>query len=159
MTYSWNKLMEKINTLSPVELVMLALGFLLIAGLLLAWRLGAKRKPIIYRGPMHLSLHSFQVAPLGRDAILRIHNHGEAVVLVSANIKKNRDIGVVNVLSGHDLLPGKTYGILLEVRGKDRMLPDFELELTYVDSHRNVFRQSFFPEMKGAKKARRIRKA
>ena len=155
----WKELMDRINTLSPVELVVLALVFLLLASLLMAWRLGNKRKPTIHQGPLHISMHSFQVAPLGRDAIMRIHNHGEPVTLVAANIKRTKELGVVNVLSGHEFLSGKTYGIMLQALGKDRMLPDFELELTYMDQHRQVFRQSFFPELKGAKKARRVRKS
>lgn len=108
--------------------------------------------------PLHIVFHSFQIAPLGRDAILRIHNTREAVTLLSAQIKGSKNIVVKNALAGHELATGKVYGLMMEVVGKDRMLPDFEVVLTYMDAARNVYRQSFFPEWKSAKPPRRIKR-
>ncbi len=108
--------------------------------------------------PLHIAFHSFQIAPLGRDAILRIHNTRETVTLLSSQIKGSKNIVVKNALAGHELATGKVYGLMMEVVGKDRMLPDFEVVLTYMDTARNVYRQSFFPEWKSAKPPRRIKR-
>ncbi len=116
-----------------------------------------KRRPLPAK-PMHIAFHSFQMAPLGRDALLRIQNTREDVVLLSAVVKGSKDIAVKNALAGHEFSTGKVYGIMLEAIGKDRMLPDFEVVITYTDAGRNVYRQSFFPELHGAKPAKRIKR-
>ncbi len=119
---------------------------------------GRKRRKALPVLPMHIAFHSFQLAPLGRDAMLKIQNTGEAVSLLSVSIKGSKEIAVKNAIAGHELDSGKVYGIMLEATGKDRMLPDFEIVLNYMDARRNVFRQSFFPELQGAKPARRIKR-
>jgi hypothetical protein len=108
--------------------------------------------------PMHLTFHAFQLAPLGRDGLLKIRNTGEEVVLLSAGIKGARGVLVKSALAGHTLGQGKVYGIFFEAEGKERLARDFECVLTYADTRKNVFSQSFFPELKGAKTPKRIRK-
>jgi hypothetical protein len=117
-----------------------------------------KRRRPLPNVPMHLTFHAFQLAPLGRDALLKIRNTGEEVVLLSASIKGAQGVLVKSALAGHTLGNGKVYGIFFEAEGKERLACDFECVLTYSDYGRNVFRQSFFPELKGAKPPKRIRK-
>ncbi len=117
-----------------------------------------KRRRPLPAVPMRIAFHTFQVAPLGRDALLKIRNTGEAVVLLSASVKGTTGVLVKSALAGHELGNGKVYGIFFESEGKERLATDFECVITYMDPQKNVFRQSFFPELKGAKSPKRIRK-
>jgi hypothetical protein len=155
----WALLVDKTAAFGPVEwgiAVTGSLGLLILPFLLIS---GGRRRKTLSRMPTHIAFYSYQSAPLGRDALLKIMNTRTNVVLLSVAIKGSDDIEVKNALAGHELSSGKVYGIMLEAVGKDRMLPDFELILTYVDAGSNVWRQSFFPDLQGAGKAKRIKKA
>jgi hypothetical protein len=155
----WAWLADKTATFGPVEWGIAAtggLGLLILPFLLIS---GGRRRKTLSRIPTHIAFFSYQSAPLGRDALLKIKNTREDVVLLSVAVKGSEEIDVKNALAGHELLSGKVYGIMLEAVGKDRMLPDFELVLTYMDAGRNVWRQSFFPDLQGAGKAKKIKKA
>lgn len=152
-------LADKTAGFGPVEWGVAAtggLGLLLLPFLL---TISSRKKKRIAPYPTHLAFHTYQAAPLGRDALLKVKNTREDVVLLSVAVKGTDEIEVKNALAGHELPSGKVYGILLEATGKDRMLPDFELILTYTDGARNVWRQSFFPDLQGAGVPKKIRKA
>ncbi len=135
-----------------------ALGLGLVLLPFLAGSGRKKKGRQLQAGSMHIAFHSFQLAPLGRDALLKIRNTRDDVVLLSIAVKGSSEVAVKNALAGHEFSAGKVYGILLEASGKDRMLPDFEVVITYMDRGRNVFRQSFFPDLQGAKPPKRIKR-
>jgi hypothetical protein len=155
----WALIVEKTAAFGPLEWGATGAAGLLLFLLPVVLGGGTRRRnrplPVV---PMHLTFHTFQMAPLGRDAFLKIHNTRDRVTLLSAAIKRSKFIIIKNALAGHEFEAGKVYGILLEAIGKDRMLPDFEVVITYMDAQRNVFRQSFFPELQGAKPPKRIRR-
>jgi len=154
----WAFVLEKTGAFGVLEWAVAgALGFGLVLLPVIAGS-GRRAKRPLPAVPMHVVFHSFQVAPLGRDALLKVQNTRDDVVLLSAAIKRTKNVVVKNALAGHEFGAGKVYGLLLEVVGKDRMLPDFEVVITYMDARRNVFRQSFFPELQGAKPPKRIKR-
>lgn len=155
----WAWLADKTATFGPVEwgvAVTGGLGLLILPFLLM---MGKRRRKTLSSVPTHLAFYSYQSAPLGRDALLKIQNTLADVVLLSVAIRGSDEIEIKNALAGHELPAGKVYGIMLEAVGKDRLLPDFELVLTYMDAGRNVWKQSFFPDLQGASRTKRIKKA
>lgn len=155
----WVWLAEKTAAFGPLEWGVTATGGLGLLVLPFLLGMSSRQRKMVSRVPTHISFYSYQSAPLGRDAMLKINNTRETVVLLSATVKGSDEITVKNALAGHELLSGKVYGIMLEANGKDRMLPDFELVLTYMDAGRNVWRQSFFPDLQGAGRAKRMKRA
>ncbi len=89
-----------------------------------------------------LALESFQISPLGRDAFLKIKNNGEVATLTSLFVRDRRDIIVKNAFAGHELGRGKVYSILLEATADEKINVDFNVEITYFDQMRNVYRQT-----------------
>lgn len=155
----WAWLADKTAAFGPLEWGVTATGSLGLLVLPFLLGMSSRKRKTLSRAPTHIAFYSYQSAPLGRDALLKISNTRDHVVLLSVAIKGSDEIEVKNALAGHELLSGKVYGIMLEAKGKDRMLPDFELVLTYMDAGRNVWRQSFFPDLQGAGRAKRIKRA
>jgi hypothetical protein len=114
-------------------------GFLLILLLVLIFRKKPKSK---FPG---LTISLFQIAPLGRDAYLKIQNPERTVVLSQYKILGRNDIIIKNHLSGHRLETQKEYSILMEANSTARLEGNFSLELTYMDENGNVFEQRLFP--------------
>ncbi|HRD82253.1 MAG TPA: hypothetical protein PK198_14965 [Saprospiraceae bacterium] len=155
----WAWLAGKTAAFGPLEWGLTATGGMGLLVLPFLIGMSRRQRKVVSRVPTHLAFYSYQSAPLGRDALLKIKNTRDHVVLLSVAIKGSDEIEVKNASAGHELLSGKVYGIMLEAAGKDRMLPDFELVLTYMDAGRNVWKQSFFPDLQGAGRAKRIKKA
>lgn len=155
----WAWLTNKTAAFGPVEWGVAATGGLGLLILPFLLRVSGKQRKILSPKPTPIAFYSYQSAPLGRDALLKIKNTHDDVVLLSVTVKGADKIEVKNALAGHELPSGKIYGIMLESVGKDRMLPDFELVLTYMDAGRNVWRQSFFPDLQGAGRVKRMKKA
>ena len=128
-----------------------------LGGLILLWiiiRL-ARRKPKAVTFP-GLAVSLFQIAPLGRDAFLKILNPAGPVVLSQYKIIGRDDILVKNHLSGHRLEGNKEYSILLEASGANRLAPDFSLELTYIDEGGLVYRQRLLPGQQRVEAPKRV---
>ena len=90
-----------------------------------------------------IGLHSFQVAPLGRDAYLRLKNDGHPAIIKALEFKKRQDIGIKNHYFDYRLEPQKVYGLLLNAKGKERIAADFEVILHYNDEAGNQYKQVF----------------
>lgn len=139
-----NKLLQPVLDLLEkwgIEPWMAAAG--LGALLLLILVLLLRRKP--KAGFPGLLVSLFQIAPLGRDAFLKLRNPGSTVVLSQYKILGRNDIQIKNHLAGHRLETQKEYSILMEVSGTDRLEPNFTLELTYMDEAGQVYRQKLMP--------------
>lgn len=104
-----------------------------------------------------LTLHAFQIAPLGRDAFFKIRNNGEQATLTTMLIKGRNDLLIKSDYAGHQIDKEKVYGILLETTSKDRIQNDFSIELMFIDQHRNVYRQVFDMRQQAALPAKLVR--
>lgn len=127
-----------------------ALGALLL--LLIIW-LAARKPKATFPG---LQVNMFQIAPLGRDAFLKIQNPAETVVLSQYKVIGRNDVAIKNHLSGHRMDQLKEYSILLEATGSERLDPNFTLELTYIDNAGKVYRQKLVPGQMRAEPPKRI---
>lgn len=90
-----------------------------------------------------VKLYSFQIAPLGRDAFLKVQNTGELATLTKLEILGRDNIRVRNAVAGHKLAKGKIYSILLEATGPNKIKDGFEVKITYMNSTGKVAVQSF----------------
>jgi hypothetical protein len=106
-----------------------------------------------------LSLQSFQISPLGRDAYLKVLNNGQTAQITNLKIKGRRDIAVKNAVAGHQLPQGESYRILLESTGQQKLDHNFSMELSYIDQLGNVYQQMFLMKQQFAKPAKLIRLA
>ncbi len=133
-----NKIIEFAKAMTIEQWAMVAGGLILL--LLLRWIIKKasqpkKRKPkrqAVSTAP-GVKLYTFQIAPLGRDAFLKIQNTGEDVTLTKLEIKDRQNIIVKNALSGHKLDTNKIYGILLEAEGNSKITDAFSVQLTYLN--------------------------
>jgi hypothetical protein len=115
-------------------------GLALVLLILLVLRIG--RRAALRRAP-RLELSAFQLSPLGRDALLKVRNLGEAVTLTQLSIYGRQDVAIKNTIAGHVLPPGSSYRILLESSGEARLRADFEVEFVYATAGRKAYRQRF----------------
>lgn len=97
-----------------------------------------KVKPTVTQQGKGLQLHTFQIAPLGRDAFLKIQNISDSVTLTKLEIPDRHNIRVKNALAGHKLDKNKIYSILLEAEGNTKLEDGFTVKLTYLTSHGKV---------------------
>lgn len=86
-------------------------------------------------------LKSFQISPLGRDAWLRLRNEGHLAVLQDVKVKKRKDILVKTNFKDVKMPSQGTTSLFLNALGEERIREDFELELLYIDSIGNHYRQ------------------
>jgi len=125
------------------------LGVLLLLIIILI----ARRKPkATFPG---LLVNLFQIAPLGRDAFLKIQNPAGPVVLSHYKVIGRNDVVVKNHLSGHLLDSQKEYSILLEANGNQRLEGDFTLELTYIAEGGVIYQQRLLPGQQKAESPKR----
>ncbi|PSR09160.1 MAG: hypothetical protein DA408_08970 [Bacteroidetes bacterium] len=122
----------------------LVLGVGLVLAVLVLWLLfalvrGGGRKP----AGSGLAIQSFQLAPLGRDAYLKVVNPGVPVTLSAVTILGRADVTVKNEVAGQLLGSDGAYSILLEASGAERLLPNFSVQFTFVDTQRQAFLQVF----------------
>lgn len=118
-----------------------------------------KRKKRARKIAPTLSLQSFQISPLGRDAYLKVLNNGQTAQITDLKIKGRRDIVVKNAVAGHQLPQGESYRILLESNGHNKLDYNFSMELSYIDQLGNVYQQMFLMKQQFAKPAKLIRLA
>lgn len=115
-----------------------------------------KKKQALQVRP-HLLLDAFQIAPLGRDAFLKIRNAGNPATFVNLAIKGRNDILSKNSFQGHRLEKDKVYSILLEAIGKLKIEQNFSIEITFMDVHQNVYKQQFDLMKQTVKQAKLIK--
>lgn len=130
-------------------------------GLVLLILVSTIRKAVVKRRERRLAprliLEAFKISPLGRDAFFKIQNLGEKAILTTISFQGRKDIAVKNALAGHQLEKGKGYSILLETTGQEKMDANFSIELRFMDSRNNVYRQTFVPGQNLAKPAKVVR--
>ena len=113
-------------------------GFLFLLIILLAIRRSGKSRGVKVKKASHIHLHSFQIAPLGRDAFVKIKNTGEPAVLSGLKILGREDMVIKNAFAGQKIDQDKEYGIFLEVEGKNKIQPGFMLEVTVLGANGQV---------------------
>lgn len=103
-----------------------------------------------------LVINLFQIAPLGRDAFLKIQNPAGPVVLSQYRVIGRNDVLIKNHISGHRLESQKEYSILLEANGTRRLESDFSLELTYITEEGKVYQQRLLPGQQRVEPPKRV---
>ncbi len=116
------------------------------------------RKRWIKKHAPDLWIQSFQIAPLGRDAFLKIKNTGELAQLKDLRFLKRYDLKAKENYKDYPLEKNKVYGVFLEAAGKDRIEDDFDVELYFEDKVGNSYKQVFNIEEKQARKARLLKR-
>lgn len=100
-----------------------------------------KEKKIFKQAPK-LSISSFQIAPLGRDAVFTIKNDGSDAIISQLKITDRTDLLIKNEFGGHKIIQGKEYRIFLESAGKEKLDDNFCLHLVFMDMQGNTFQQN-----------------
>jgi len=101
------------------------------------------RKKWIKKHAPELWIQSFQIAPLGRDAYLKIKNTGQLAELKDLRFLKRYDLKAKENYKDYPLEKDKIYGLFLEAAGKDRIEEDFGIELYFEDQIGNEYKQVF----------------
>jgi hypothetical protein len=129
--------LEFVKNMTIEQWAYVAGGFVVI--LLLRWIIKRANKPKKVKVRQQasnqspgLQLHTFQIAPLGRDAFLKIHNTGEPVTLTKLEFLDRQQIRVKNAIAGHKLDKDKIYSVLLEAEGNTKLNDGFTVKLTYL---------------------------
>lgn len=127
--------------LSAEQLLLLGGGVALL--LFVVWPLvAAIRRSRVRRAPT-LAITSFQIAPLGRDAFLKLHNPSEAITLTAVQLHGRTDVQVKNAVAGQQLSHQGDYRLLLEATEDQRLTADFDIEFTFANADRRSFKQRF----------------
>lgn len=132
---------ESLQAYDPVLVFGLGFGLLvLLIIIIIVISRSTRRSRLRQRG---LVVQSFQIAPLGRDAFLKISNPGLPVTLLNLQLIGRQDIKVKNDVAGQQLTQGGSYSILLEAMGDRRLNGQFQVELTFSDQQRTPYQQLF----------------
>lgn len=99
----------------------------------------SRKKPAI----PFLTIPSFQIAPLGKDAFLKLNNPGERLTLLALEIIGKTDIHVKNQVAGHVMATAANYSILMEASSNNRIGNDLKVAVTFVDGYNKTYRQVF----------------
>ena len=145
----WDIIVNFVDSLSPDQKIMAAAGLgvlllLLIIRKLIRSKKKKKKSPKTKTGYTKgaLSIHSYQVAPLGRDAFLKIKNNGPTITLTQLTIF-NPDVSIKNVLAGQKIDEGKVYSILLESKNAKKIPEELKIEVTFLNAKHLAEKQSF----------------
>ncbi len=125
----------------PVYLMAGGGGLIVLFGLIAATRMNSRKKEAAQAPSLRIS--SFQIAPLGRDAFMKLENTGEQATLSAIAVKGRRDVIIKNEVAGQVIPKAGTYSILFEVSGQHRLAPNFTIELTYIDQRHKAYLQVF----------------
>jgi hypothetical protein len=132
---------EWLQAYDPLLILGLGIGALVLFIILLVLIIRAvSRSRIKHQG---LIIQSFQIAPLGRDAFLKLTNPGVGVTLTAVVVTGRADVIVKNQVAGQSIAQGGTYSILLEATADQRLRTDFQLHFTFFDEDKKVYRQQF----------------
>lgn len=128
---------EIASQLSIQEWAYIGGGFLFFLIIIMAIRRSGRKKTPIGKAKS-IRLHSFQIAPLGRDAFVKIKNLGEAATLSELKIIGRDDMVIKNAYAGQKIAHNKEYGIFLEVAGNNKIQAGFTLEVTVLGPNGQV---------------------
>ena len=132
---------EWLQAYDPLLIFGVGIGVLILFTLLLVIIVrSVSRSRIKHPG---LVIQSFQIAPLGRDAFLKLNNPGGGVTLTSTVVTGRADVIVKNQVAGHVITQGGTYSLLIEATADQRLRSDFELHFTFFDAEKKVYQQQF----------------
>lgn len=140
MTELYNQLEALTAPVNPLY-ILLPVGFLFFIIFLVFIAKSNKRKSIARRNAPDLVIDAFQVSPLGRDASLRIKNHGEVATITHLQLKGRHDLKIKNWVAGQQLEKLKANRMFLEAQGINRIDENFMLEVDYTDRLGNQYRQ------------------
>lgn len=152
----WEKIQTFLQSLTPLQMAMIGGGIVLLFILIAVSGKSRRRKRLRKFAP-HIILESFQISPLGRDAFFKIKNKGEVATLTALFIRGRQDIVLKNAFAGHELHRDKSYSILMEVAGNQKINNDFAIELNYLDKIGNVYKQVFELSNKTAKSPKLVK--
>lgn len=139
---SWKPLFEEwIQQLTPLHGAIA--GALVLVYIIYRIAVRRKHKKRLRAVAPQLTLDAFQIAPLGRDAFFKIRNNGHSATLITLTLMGRNDIIIKSDYAGHQIDHGKVYGILLEAGASQRIQNDFSIEVSYIDTARNVYKQLF----------------
>ena len=142
--------------LTPEQWAMIGGGVLLLY-LISSLRRRAKRRRAAKLIAPNLVLHTFQIAPLGRDAFFKARNIGEVATIIQVAIKGRDDIQVKNAITGHKIGKEKICSLLLETSSLNKIDKNFTIELTFLDQKGNTYKQDFPLQQNSAKQAKRVK--
>lgn len=132
---------EALQAYDPVLVFGVGFGLLVILIIIIVLIRGSMRRGRLRK--RGLLVQSFQIAPLGRDAFLKVANPGPAVTLLSLRLIGRNDLTVKNQVAGQQLALSGTYSILLEAVGERRLDNHFQIEITFADEQKNQYQQLF----------------
>ena len=132
-------------------------GVLLLLMLISRLRRRARRRKARKLIAPNLIFHTFQIAPLGRDAFFKIRNIGQVATITGASIKGRHDILIKSAIAGHQLDKEKICSILLETSSQNKIEKNFTVELTFFDQKGNTYKQDFPLNLNAAKQAKLVK--
>lgn len=130
----WLKEYDPLHIIVAAALLLLFVLILIIFGI----RKSRKKSAIPF-----LTIPSFQIAPLGKDAFLKLSNPGERLTLLSLEIMGKSDIHIKNQVAGHVMTTAANYSILMETSSNSRIENDLRVAVIFVDGHNKTYRQVF----------------
>ncbi|MEL7427813.1 MAG: hypothetical protein AAFN81_32795 [Bacteroidota bacterium] len=132
---------EALQGYDPVLVFGVGFGLLLFLIIIIViFRRSMQRSRLRQRG---LVIQSFQIAPLGRDAFLKISNPGPPVTLLHVRLVGRQDVKVKNEVTGQQLATAGNYSVLLEAVGDRRLNSQFQVELSFADAQKVHYQQLF----------------
>ncbi|HMQ60724.1 MAG TPA: hypothetical protein PKE06_08650 [Flavilitoribacter sp.] len=141
----WQDITDFFRNLEPEHWGIGGISLLLIIILFRFTRRKKKDKPIAAAPSGGLQINVFQIAPLGRDAFLKLFNPGPPVTLSKLDIVGRQDIAVKNALAGHLIETGALYSLLMEATGAARLDTNFTMAITYIDASGTAWKQTLDP--------------
>lgn len=145
----WDIIVNFVNNMTSDQKMMAAAGLgvlllLIIIRKLIRSKKKKKKAPKSFKKNSKgaLSIHSYQVAPLGRDAFLKIKNNGPTITLTQLTIF-NPEVSIKNALAGQQIDKGKIYSILLESKNAKKIPEELKIEVTFLNAKHLAEKQSF----------------
>jgi hypothetical protein len=151
----WEQFTGWLLSVDPLYLAAGGGGLLLLAAIGVAIRINRSGAP--RTGGPRIQIASFQLAPLGRDAFLKLSNAGEPATLSTARILGRNDVLIKNTVAGQQIPSGGSYSLLLEATGNQRLQANFLVVLVYVDDQRRAYEQTFTLNPPGTQKIKRTK--
>lgn len=104
-----------------------------------------------------MQIKSFQIAPMGRDAFLKLSNPGERLTLLTLEILGRPDITINNQVSGHVLVQNANYNVLMESSGLAPIEASLHVLISFSDANNQTYKQHFSLDTLESKSIRKIK--
>jgi len=141
MTSSFiDQLPEWLQTYDP-NILIGAAAFLIVMVTLLSIMLMIKVRKKTKIPTLHLI--AFQIAPMGRDAFLKLNNPGDRLTLLTLKILGRPDIIINNQVTGHILIKDANYNVLMESSGLLPIEEGLQVVITFSDVNQQTYLQHF----------------